>query len=132
MRPVDIVAAKQTFGTPTTIRVGDKEVVRARAFTHVATTLTLTPTGFADAVPAFNPLKLTAGSAEQPDPPPDPGPAQDDAEVAFSTRDLTSADAASLTGELTLAEAQAQVAESIRVAAVAGAKAPRRCRPRCC
>lgn len=124
VRPVDIVAARQTFKAPTTIRIGDKEVVKTRAFTHVATTLTLTPTGFADAVPEFNPLKLTAGSAEQPDAPPDPGPVQDDAEVAFSTRDLTSADAATLTGELTLAEAQAQVVESIHAAALAGAKAP--------
>jgi murein DD-endopeptidase MepM/ murein hydrolase activator NlpD len=118
VRPVDIVAAKQTFKAPTTIRIGDKEVVKSRAFTHVATTLTLTPTGFADAVPEFNPLKLTAG-AEQPDAAPDPGPMQDDAEVAFSTRDLTSADATVLTGELTLAEAQAQVVESIRAAAKA-------------
>jgi murein DD-endopeptidase MepM/ murein hydrolase activator NlpD len=124
VRPVDIVAAKQTFKAPTTIRIGDKEVVKARAFTLVATTLTLTPTGFADAVPEFNPLKLTAGTAEQPDPPADPGPMQDDAEVAFSTRDLTADDAASLKGELTLAEAQAQVVESIRAAAIAGAKAP--------
>ncbi|WP_158812964.1 M23 family metallopeptidase [Methylocapsa sp. S129] len=123
VRPVDIIAAKQTFKAPTTIRIGDKEVVKARTFTHVATTLTLTPTGFADAVPEFNPLKLTAG-AEQPDAAPDPGPVQDDAEVAFSTRDLTGADAASLTGDLTLAEAQAQVVESIHAAAVAGAKAP--------
>jgi murein DD-endopeptidase MepM/ murein hydrolase activator NlpD len=124
VRPLDIVAAKQTFKAATTIRIGDKEVVKTRSFTHVATTLTLTPTSYADAVPEFNPLKLTAGSAEQPDPPPDPGPAQDDAEVAFSTHDLTSADAASITGELTLAEARAQVAESIRVAAATGAKAP--------
>ena len=124
VRPVDIVAAKQTFKAPTTIRVGDKEVVKARTFTHVGTTLTLTPTGFADAVPEFNPLKLADGAAEQPDAPPDPGPVQDDAEVAFSTRDLTTADAASLTGELSLAEARAQVAESIHAAAVAGAKPP--------
>jgi murein DD-endopeptidase MepM/ murein hydrolase activator NlpD len=74
-------------------------------------------------VPEFNPLKLTA-SAEQPDAAPDPGPVQDDAEVAFSTRDFTNADAATLTGELTTAEAQAQVVESIRAAAIAGAKAP--------
>ena len=59
---------------PTTIRVGDKEVVKARAFTHVATTLTLTPTGFADAVPEFNPLKLTAGRPNSPTRAPDPGP----------------------------------------------------------
>jgi murein DD-endopeptidase MepM/ murein hydrolase activator NlpD len=123
VRPVDIVAAKQTFKAPTTIRVGDKEVVKIRPFTHVATTLTLTPTGFADAVPEFNPMKLTSDAAAQPDAPPDPGPVQDDAEVAFSTRDFTGADAGAISGELTQAEAQAQVVESIRAAAAAGAKA---------
>ncbi len=114
VRPVDIVAAKQTFKAPTTIKVGDKEVVKARPFTILSTTLTVTPTGFADAVPPYDPLKATNASAEKPDAPPDPGPMQDDAEVSFSQRDLTPADAATATGELTLAEAQAQVAETIK------------------
>jgi murein DD-endopeptidase MepM/ murein hydrolase activator NlpD len=121
VRPVDIVAAKQTFKASTTIRIGDKDVVKPRTFTHLSTTLTLTPTSFADSVPPFNPLKLMASSTEQPDAPPDPGPVEDDAEVAFSTRDLTNADAAEVTGELTTAQAQAQVVEALRVAA---AKAP--------
>jgi murein DD-endopeptidase MepM/ murein hydrolase activator NlpD len=120
VRPVDIVAARQTFRAPVTIKVGDKETIKLRSFTHVATTLTMTPTAFADAVPAFNPLKLTAGAAEQPDAPPDPGPAPDDADVTFSTRDFTAAETASIVGDLSLDEAQAQVAETIRNA---GAKA---------
>ncbi len=123
VRPIDIVAAKQTFKAPTTIKIGDKEVVKTRSFTIVSTTLTMTPTGFADAVPPFDPLKATNGSAEKADAPPDPGPMQDDAEVAFSQRDLTPEDAAAATGELTLAEAQAQVVEMIKAAA-AGDKAP--------
>ena len=123
VRPVDIVAAKQTFKAPTTIKIGDKEVVKARPFTILSTTLTLTPTGFADEVPPFDPLKATNGSAEKPDAPPDPGPAQDDAEVAFSQRDLTPAVAATALSELTLAEAQAQVAETIRESTI-GEKAP--------
>jgi len=123
VRPIDIVAAKQTFKAPTTIKIGDKEVVKARPFTILSTTLTMTPTGFADAVPPFDPLKATSGSAEKADAPPDPGPMQDDAEVAFSQRDLTAEDAAAATGELTLAEAQAQVVEMIKATA-AGDKAP--------
>ena len=59
LRPVDIVSDKQTYKAPTTIKIGDKEVVKARPFTRLQTTLTMTPTGFADAVPPFNPLKLT-------------------------------------------------------------------------
>jgi murein DD-endopeptidase MepM/ murein hydrolase activator NlpD len=123
VRPIDIVAAKQTFKVPTTIKIGDKEVVKARPFTILATALTTTPTGFADAVPPFDPLKAVNSSAEKADAPPDPGPVQDDAEFAFSQRDLTNEDAAAATGELTLAEAQAQVVEMIKASA-AGDKAP--------
>ena len=122
VRPVDIVAAKQSFHAQTTIRVGEKDVVKSRAFTRVATTLTTTPTGYADAVPPFNPLKLASTPAGQPEPPPDPGPVQDEAEVAFSTHDLKPADASAVAGELTPAEAEAQAAELLR--ANAGAKTP--------
>ena len=64
LRPVDIVSDKQTFKVPTTIKVGDKEVVKARPFTRLETTLTMTPTGFADAVPPFNPLKIVNGGTD--------------------------------------------------------------------
>ena len=115
VRPVDIVAAKQTFRAATTIKIGDKEVVKPRAFTHVSTTLTTTPTGFAGEVPEFNPLKLTAGSTDEPDQPADPGAAvQDDADVAFTTRDLVNSDAVLVADRLSAAEAQAEVAESLR------------------
>ncbi len=113
LRPVDIVSDKQTYSVPTTIKVGDKEVVKARLFTRLQTTLTQTPTGFADAVPPFNPLKL-ANRAETADAAPDPGPVQDDAEVLFRTTDLTAEDAARATGELSATEAQAQVVETLK------------------
>jgi murein DD-endopeptidase MepM/ murein hydrolase activator NlpD len=113
LRPVDIVSDKQTYRVPTTIKVGDKELVKARAFTRLQTTLTMTPTGFADAVPPFSPLKL-ANRADAPDAAPDPGPVQDDAEVSFRIQDLTPADAERASGELSLAEAQAQVVETLK------------------
>ena len=113
LRPVDIVSDKQTYKVPTTLKIGDKEVVKARSFTRLQTTLTMTPTGFADAVPPFNPLKLT-NRADVADAAPDPGPAQDDAEVTFSTRDLRPADAEQASGELSQAEAQAQVVETLK------------------
>ena len=115
LRPVDIVSDKQTFKVPTTIKVGDKELVKARAFTRLQTTLTMTPTGYADAVPPFNPLKLTT-RADAADPAPDPGPVQDDAEVTFRVQDLAPADAERASGELSLAEAQAQVVETLKAA----------------
>ena len=114
LRPVDIVSDKQTFKVPTSIKVGDKEVVKERPFTRLQTTLTMTPTGFADAVPPFNPLKLMNAGTEVADAPPDPGPVQDSAEVAFRVEDLTPADAARTTGELSQAEAEAQVVETLK------------------
>jgi murein DD-endopeptidase MepM/ murein hydrolase activator NlpD len=117
VRPVDIVAAKQSFKSPMTMKIGDKEVVKARPFTLLSTTLTTTPTGFADAVPPFDPLKAINASAGKGEAPLEAGPVQDDSEVAFSSRELSAAEAAEVKGELTLNEAQAQVVESIKAQA---------------
>ena len=123
VRPVDIVAAKQSFKSPMTIKIGDKEVVKARPFTLLSTTLTTTPTGFADAVPPFDPLKAINASAGKGEAPLEAGPVQDDSEVAFTSHDLSPADVAVVKGELTLNEAQAQVAESLKAQA-AGERSP--------
>ena len=123
LRPVDIVSDKQTFKAPITIKVGDREVVKARPFTRLQTTLTLTPTGFADAVPPFNPLKITSGGADVAEPAPDPGPVQDNAEVTFRVQDLTPSDTGQISGDLTQAEAEAQVVETLKASADAQ-KAP--------
>jgi murein DD-endopeptidase MepM/ murein hydrolase activator NlpD len=117
LRPVDIVADKQIFKAPTIIKVGDKEVVKARPFTRLETTLTMTPTGFADAVPPFNPLKITNGGTDVAEAPPDPGPVQDNAEVTFRVEDLSPSDEQQTSGELTQAEAEAQVVETLKAPA---------------
>jgi murein DD-endopeptidase MepM/ murein hydrolase activator NlpD len=117
LRPVDIVSDKQTFKAPTIIKVGDREVVKARPFTRLETTLTMTPTGFADAVPPFNPLKIANGGTDVAEAPPDPGPVQDNAEVTFRVEDLTPGDAEQTSGELTQAEAEAQVVETLKAPA---------------
>jgi len=117
LRPVDIVSDKQTFKAPTLIKVGDREVVKARPFTRLETTLTMTPTGFADAVPPFNPLKITNGGTDVAEAPPDPGPVQDNAEVTFRVEDLTPSDEEQTSGELTQAEAEAQVVETLKAPA---------------
>ncbi|MBL8587546.1 MAG: M23 family metallopeptidase [Methylobacteriaceae bacterium] len=121
VKAVDIVAAKQTFRTPVAIRAGDKEVIRQRAFTRVATPLTVASTGFADDVPAFNPLRLmgdtqTAGAAQ------DAGPALDEAEVSFSTHDLDRLPQVEAGPALSAEEAAAQVAEQVRSQVASGAK----------
>ncbi len=124
VKSVDIVAARQTFRAPTTISVGDKEVVRVRGFTRVATSLTTTSTGFADEVPPFDPLKLVSDSRNPLPDVPDAGPLQDDAEVSFSLKDLTGAETEVARVGLSIDEVQAQIAEHLKNALAAGSKAP--------
>ena len=64
VRPIDVVADKQTFTSPMTIKVGDKELLKARPFTLLSTTLTTSPTAYADSVPPFDPLKLNNSGGE--------------------------------------------------------------------
>lgn len=129
VKAVDIVAAKQTYKAPTTIRVGDKEVVRTHIFTQVSTTLTLADTGLGADVPEFNPLKLLADSRNPAPDEAEPAPAQDDAEVSFTSTDLSAANLAPVvfnaqSGSLSLDEVRAQVAETLKNAQSGGAKAP--------
>ena len=121
LKSVDLVAAKQSFRTPVNISVGDREVVRMRGYTRVATPLTLTSAGFADEVPAFNPLKLLAdarnpiASAAE-----DPGQRQNEAEVSFAYRDLSGIDLPDIGPALSAEEAQAQVGELVKLASQPG------------
>ncbi len=122
VQSVDIVAAKQTFRTPTTVTVGDKEVVRVKTFTHVSTTLTTTSAGFADDVPPFNPLRLISDDRVGAPDLPDEAPSQDDAEVAFSTRDLAGATDQDSGASLSIEEVQAQVGEMLKAELASGSR----------
>jgi murein DD-endopeptidase MepM/ murein hydrolase activator NlpD len=124
LKAVDIVAAKQTFKTPTAIKVGDKEVMKSRAFTRVSTTLTLTDTGLGADVPSFNPLKLLADSNNPAPDAPEPAPAQDDAEVSFTSNDLYTVSLGAQSAALSLDEVRAQVDETVKSAQSSGARAP--------
>jgi murein DD-endopeptidase MepM/ murein hydrolase activator NlpD len=117
VKAVDIIADKQTFKEPTAIKVGDKEVVRVHAFTHVSTTLLMTEAGFADQVPTFDPLKLLADARNPVNEPVVTD--QGDADVSFSVHDLPT-DRLSPTAVLSLAEVQAQVAEAAKSEQTAG------------
>lgn len=123
MRAVDVIAAKQTFRSATTAKAGEKEVVRTRAFTRVAATLTLSPTSYADEVPAFNPLKLMTDARTAPDSNADVDVALDQAEISFVTHDLGASAIESHSAQLTLEECQAQVVEQVKTTIAAGAKA---------
>ena len=117
VKAADIIAEKQSFQAPAAVRAGDKEIMKVRAFTHVATTLTLASFGFSDDVPPFNPLKVLAGARNALDAAPEP--IQDDAEVSWSTHDLAGqplSPAVALTSD----EVQAQVAEQMKNTLEAG------------
>jgi murein DD-endopeptidase MepM/ murein hydrolase activator NlpD len=122
VKSVDIVAAKQSFRTPTIVRSGDKDVIRTRGFTKVSTTLTLNATGFADEVPPFNPLKVLTGARNGVEQLPEAAPAQDDAEVSFVTRDLGADQTPLSAARLSLPEVQAQVIEHVKNMLSAGSK----------
>ena len=124
VKSVDIVAAKQTFRAPTTVKTGDKEVIRNRSFTRVATALSLVDTGLGDDVPPFNPLKLLAAARNAGEAPAEAVAAQDDAEVSFTVRDLASAKLSTQPADLTIDEVQAQVGEFVKSLLAAGSKAP--------
>jgi murein DD-endopeptidase MepM/ murein hydrolase activator NlpD len=119
VKSVDIIAAKQNFRAPVPIKVGDKEVVKIHSFTHVKTTLSLTTVGFADEVPAFNPLKLLADARNPIDVPPEP--VQDDAEVSWATRDFMPQNVSPAVA-LSIDEVRAQVAEHIKNTLAAGSQ----------
>ena len=74
VRPVDIVAAKQTFKSPTTIKVGDKEVVKRGLSPSSSTTLTLTPTRFRRRGARVRSAEAHDAGPKRRMPPLDPGP----------------------------------------------------------
>ena len=132
VRPIDIVAAKQTFKAPTTIKIGDKEVVKARPFTialdHVdddADRVSPTPSrrSTRSRRPTARPKRPTRR--------PIPARCRTTPKSRFPSATSPLEDAAAATGELTLAEAQAQVVEMIKATA-AGDKAPAAAARRCC
>lgn len=122
MRAVDVVAAKQTFKTATTSKSGEKEVVRNRAFTRVAATLTVTPTSFASEVPPYNPIKLSS-DPRAPESSGEPLAALDEAEVSFTTHDLGAVEVEN-TARLSAEEAQAQVIEQLKSTIMPNAGGP--------
>ncbi len=119
VKEVDIVADKQTFKAPTTIKIGDKEVVKDHSFTHIETNLLTTSAGFADDVPPFNPLQLLADARNPVDTQPEPD--DDDGDVSWSVRDMP-LEALSATAILSPEEVQAQVAEQERSTLAAGSE----------
>ena len=114
VRPVDVIAAKQTFHADTPIKVGGGEVVKARIFTLLSTNLSTAPSNFASAVPPFNPNRLGAATSDQPEALPDVGPAPENAEMSVATRDAEPSDLAVVAGELSAEDVAEQIGAMIK------------------
>jgi murein DD-endopeptidase MepM/ murein hydrolase activator NlpD len=86
----EINSARHVFRISTPSRAGDREIMRARAYTRVASNLSLSVTEVSANVPPFNPARLLMdngrGNAVVGE---DSPGAEPDAEVSFVTRDLT-------------------------------------------
>lgn len=83
-----LAGAKQGFRAATTIKIGDREVVRLKPFVRVATNLSPTSLGYASDVPTFNVMRLfNTASASMPAPAsPEPEATEADAEISFQKR----------------------------------------------
>jgi murein DD-endopeptidase MepM/ murein hydrolase activator NlpD len=115
------VAAKNNFRAPITTRIGDRDVVRMRGFTRIATNLSPTAGRYATDIPAFNPLRLM--SSEPTERIADIEPSMEDAELSVMKRDLTNFVINTTSPALTDGEAAAQVEEERRIAQQAGRRA---------
>ena len=119
VRNLMIASAKQSFRTPVTVRLGDREIIKVRPFVRVSSALSMTTGVFANEIPPFDPMKFV--SSEPQERLADPGAADaPGAEVTVVKRDL--ADLAIEAGAPALSDddVTAQVEEEHRLAAEAG------------
>ena len=117
VRPVDVIAAKQTFKADTSVKVGGGELVKTRIFTFLSTNLSTAPSNFASAVPAFNPNHLTDGTGDHPEALPDIAAAAENAEISVAAREAQPADLPAIAGELSADDVAAQIAAMIKAPA---------------
>jgi murein DD-endopeptidase MepM/ murein hydrolase activator NlpD len=115
------VAAKNSFRAPMTTRVGDRDVIRLRGFTRIATNLSPTAGLHATDIPAFNPLRLMSG--EPAERVAEIEPSLEDAELSVVKRDLINVAINNSSPALSDGEAAAQVEEERRIAQQAGRRA---------
>ena len=87
--PSESNAQRRVIRDTQTSRVGNREIVRVRAFVRVASNLALSTSELSANIPAFNPLRMQAAEST-PGATPDESPDSEiDAEVSFVTADLS-------------------------------------------
>ncbi|MBE7201374.1 MAG: M23 family metallopeptidase [Parafilimonas terrae] len=121
VRNLMIASAKQSFRAPVTVRLGDREIIKAKAFVRLSAPLSMTTGVYAGEPPRFDPMKFV--SDEPLERAPDAAADAPGAEVTVVKRDLAdTAEAASAPG-LTDDDVTAQVEEERRITAEAGRRA---------
>ncbi|MCE4223938.1 M23 family metallopeptidase [Methylobacterium sp. C25] len=121
VRNLMIASAKQTFRTPVTVRLGDREIIKVKPFVRVSTALSMQTGVFATDIPKFDPMKIT--SEEPQDRASDPNASAAEgpgAEVSVIKRDLTDLPMDASAPALTDDDVTAQVEEERRVTAEIG------------
>ncbi|RZK84877.1 MAG: M23 family peptidase, partial [Methylobacterium sp.] len=119
VRNLMIASAKQSFRSPVTVRLGDREIIKVRPFVRITTALSMSTGVFAGDIPKFDPMKFVsdepleraadAGSADAPS-----------AEVSVVKRDLVDAAVEAGAAALSDDDVTAQVEEERRSTAEAG------------
>ncbi len=114
VRSVDLSSAKQVFKTPTTIRAGDREVIKVKSFARLTAPLLLAGGAYQEEIPAFNPLKMLTDAGSEKGFEATPAQSADDpeAEVSLTAGDLVGFHAAFAAGTLSDIEVKAQVKET--------------------
>ncbi|MDP4005159.1 M23 family metallopeptidase [Methylobacterium sp. NEAU K] len=121
VRNLMIASAKQSFRAPVTVRLGDREIIKAKAFVRITTPLSMTTGVYAGDLPRFDPMKFV--SDEPLERAPDAGADAPGAEVTVVKRDLVDVAVDPNAPALTDDDVTAQVEEERRIAAEAGRRA---------
>ncbi|MCJ2136297.1 M23 family metallopeptidase [Methylobacterium sp. J-026] len=121
VRNLMIASAKQSFRAPVTVRLGDREIIKAKAFVRLSTPLSMTTGVYAGEPPRFDPMKFV--SDEPLERAPDAAADAPGAEVTVVKRDLADAAVDASAPALTDDDVTAQVEEERRITAEAGRRA---------
>ncbi|WP_247636867.1 M23 family metallopeptidase [Methylobacterium sp. 37f] len=119
VRNLMIASAKQSFRSPVTVRLGDREIIKVRPFLRVSTALSMTTGVFATEMPRFDPMKLSTDEPLERAPEPGLGDAPG-AEVSVIKRELVGMEVEAGAPALSDDEVAAQIEEERRLSAEAG------------
>jgi murein DD-endopeptidase MepM/ murein hydrolase activator NlpD len=120
VRNLMIASAKQSFRAPVTVRLGDREIIKAKAFVRLSTPLSMTTGVYSSEPPRFDPMKFVSDEPLERAPDATDTPS---AEVTVVKRDLTDATVEAGAPALSDDDVTAQVEEERRIAAEAGRRA---------